>query len=174
LRLPGTMNRKPGLDPVPVRLLHLDGRLRYNPDDFDWLPPVEEESAAPGRDKCGAIRPLHGPGATPLLAPILNGCAWMRHCRDDAAALGEPEWYAMLGIAGRCRDGAAAAHALSQPHPGYSPQETAEKLSHALEAAGPRTCQSIRSDLDAQPYCAACPHRGKIRSPIVLGMRAAD
>src|SRR5207249_2146161 len=70
--------------------------------------------------------------------------------------------------------GAAAAHALSRPYPGYSQRETTEKLAHALQAAGPRTCQSIRNELDGEPYCATCPHWGKIRSPIVLGMPRAD
>jgi hypothetical protein len=66
-------------------------------------------------------------------------------------------------------DGEQYAHTWSQPYPQYTRQETARKLAHALKDAGPRTCESIRGDLDATAYCGACPHWGRLTSPIVLG-----
>src|SRR5262249_4317725 len=58
----------------------------------------------------------------------------------------------------------------SQPHPNYSRAETSNKLRHALNAAGPRTCAGIRVDLDGDQYCRDCQHWERVTSPIVLGM----
>jgi putative DNA primase/helicase len=170
LRVPGTLNRKPGVPIVPVTLLHLDESARYVPADFAWLP---ESEAKPIALRSQAAQPRSWPPAD--LERILSGCAWLRHCRDDAAHLTEPAWYAMLSIVGRCAGGEAAAHQLSRPHPGYTPEETARKLQQALTAAGkdrqpgPRTCTYIRNKLDGETFCSECPHWGKIASPIALG-----
>ena len=102
--------------------------------------------------------------------PVLEGCAWLKHCKDDAAQLRESEWYAMLSIVGRCENGSQHAHEWSNPYPTYTPAETDEKLRHALTAAGPRTCADIRRN-GGESYCAQCPNAGRVRSPIVLGAR---
>ena len=75
---------------------------------------------------------------------LLDRCAFIRHCRDDAATLTEPEWYAMISNVGRCADGPEAVHRLSAPYPDYSPQETAAKILHALQDTGPHTCAYIQ------------------------------
>jgi len=105
------------------------------------------------------------------IAPILRGCSWIRHCREDSASLPEPEWYAMLSILGRCRDGLALAHQWSRPYPRYSPEETEAKLNQALKASGPVTCLHIAGSLGQSSLCSSCPNHGKVRSPIVLGNR---
>jgi hypothetical protein len=76
---------------------------------------------------------------------LLKRCAFLRHCRDDAATLPEPEWYSMVSNIARCRHGAEAVHRLSAPYPGYSPQETEQKIAHALADAGPHTCAFIQA-----------------------------
>ncbi len=91
----------------------------------------------------------------------------MRHVRDDARQLPEPDWYAGLSILGRCADGEALAHAWSRAYPHYSAAETTEKLGHALEH-GPRTCAAIHQQLGFAA-CRRCPHFQQITSPIVLG-----
>ena len=106
--------------------------------------------------------------APPPIEPITAGCGWLRHCRDDAATLREPEWYAMLSIVGRCQDGDRLAHEWSEAHPDYTAGDTDKKLEHALTAAGPRTCAKVRDDLDGERFCSECPNWGRIKSPIVL------
>jgi hypothetical protein len=105
------------------------------------------------------------------LAKIYDGCAFMRHCRDNASTVGEPEWYAMLSIVARCEDGEAKAHEISKPYPGYEPGETATKIAQALEKSGPRTCRAIKETLGCGD-CASCPF-GKLTNwrsaPTVLG-----
>ena len=162
LRPAGTLNHKSGT-PKPVTILHEDTR-RYNPSDIadaPWLATIED-TYTPSAD--------HGHFPATPLEPIVNGCAWLRHCRDDAATLPEPEWYGMLGIVGRCVDGAPIAQEWSEPYPRYNKDETTKKLQHALEAAGPLTCSTIRYDKGGEDYCRNCQHWGKVKSPIVLAM----
>jgi hypothetical protein len=103
------------------------------------------------------------------IGPILNGCAWMRHCRTDAKTLSEPEWYAEITVLCRCEKGEQLVHKLSHPHPNYSSSETQKKLEHALKDTGPITCDFVAERLGQQHLCEVCPSHGKIRSPIVLG-----
>lgn len=105
------------------------------------------------------------------LEPILNGCAWLRNVWENAAAFGEPTWYAALSIIGRCEDGAGLAHEFSAKHPNYRPQDCDKKLAHALESAGPRTCENICTELGGAPFCDQCIYRelNLIKSPISLG-----
>lgn len=165
LRLPGTMNRKK--EPVRVRMIECHEERRYNPCDFE--PYLVDDAAQVDPSES---RSPHAPGrCLPEIEPIVAGCAWMRHCRDDAAHLPEPEWYAALSIVGRCENGDALAHEWSAPYPGYSFEETSRKLKHALEAAGPRSCRDIRSRF-GEAYCKGCAFWNKVTGPLALGMRA--
>ena len=101
------------------------------------------------------------------LGKIKVGCKFIKHCEADAATLSEPEWYAMLSITARCKNGTKLSHRLSEPHPQYSPDETAAKIEHALRDTGPLTCAKIKKL--SPDSCGKCQHYGKIKSPIVLG-----
>ena len=163
LRPAGTLNHK-SETPQLVQVIHEDA-IRYNPSDIadaPWLAGIEVGDAAGYQGNDGF------PAAD--LDRIVAACAWLCHCRDDAATLTEPEWYGMLGIVGQCENGEQIAHEWSQPHPGYTPDETRQKLQHARDASGPRTCEKIRYDLGGEPYCHQCPHWQRIKSPIALGM----
>lgn len=160
LRLPGTQNHKDN-PPEPVQTIFADDARRYNPSDFE--PYLVDDDPLPEHE-----RDDDGELYLGNLEPIVQGCAWLRHCRDDAAHLPEPEWYAMLSIVGRCEDGENTAHEWSQPYAGYSPEETFTKLQHAVEATKPRTCKNIR-DSFGESYCQSCHHWGKIGSPAALG-----
>ena len=109
-----------------------------------------------------------GSGADPQIAPILAGCAWLRNALDTAKTLAEPQWYAMLGIVGRCEDGHRLTHEFSSPHPDYDEAGTDAKLARALSEAGPRTCPDIRKN-GGESFCSVCPSWGAVKSPIVLG-----
>jgi hypothetical protein len=164
LRLPGTFNRKQDT-PILVRYEVIDDGQRYNPSDFEEF--VELEADPELKAHVQGVAP-DSPSAEFLHVPA--GCPWMQHCKDDAARLPEPEWYRMLSIAGRCRDGSRIAHEMSQEHPKYSAAETDEKLRQAAGAAGPATCAFIGNDLGQSRFCSRCRHCGKIKSPIVLGI----
>lgn len=139
LRIPGTINYK--FDPVPVKVIHEHLPFRYNPDDFDsWLPDSTDDELTQTAGRVFETRPTDG--AAQL---IIDGCAFIQHCRDDAATLPEPEWYAMLTNIARAKDGLQAAHELSAPYPRYSQAETTKKYAHARGNPAPQSCEYIRS-----------------------------
>lgn len=159
LRLPGTVNRKS--EPIEVRYTVHPSHRRYAVEDFeDVLPdlPVEMRSIPKDRDETFDAN----------LDPILNGCAFVSHCRDDAKDLPEPSWYAMMTIVGRTNDGTNTIHDWSMPYSSYSELETDAKVKHALTDTGPYTCRYIH-DMLGFTGCETCEHWGKIKSPVVLG-----
>lgn len=79
----------------------------------------------------------------------------------------EPEWRACLGVLLHTAQGEAVCHQWSQGHTGYSSAETNRKLD-GLERFGPTTCDIL--GLYRPDACGVCPHRGKIKSPIALGV----
>jgi putative DNA primase/helicase len=101
--------------------------------------------------------------------PIFSGCGYLRHVRDDAAGLPEPEWHAGLSIIGVCRDGVGLAHEVSRPHPAYTHKETEEKVLRARAEDKPLRCATIRHHRGGEEWCATCPSWDKITSPVQLG-----
>ena len=184
MRLPETVNHKttPGRK-VTVEQFPLPHRLdesRYRRRDFDDLPapPAGYDSA------CELLHDLEQGAAAPSLAagppaefrPVYEGCSWIRHCYTDRVRLPEPEWFAVLTIVGRCREGGAdgrrLAHSISRDHSGYTVAGTDAKLDNAMRSPGPRTCRQIATQLGAHAeHCSHCPNAGRIKSPIVLGRR---
>lgn len=160
MRLPGTFNRK--LTPVPVRVIE-ENDARYNPSDFD---PYLLEVPVTGDSQ---RQPWHGSAGR--VEPVLRHCRFIQHCRDDAATLDEPVWYAMVSNIARLDGGREAIHALSAPYPRYSQQETEQKITHALSAAGPHTCAYIQQVLGFR----GCPPGGcNVKAPAALGLSRQD
>jgi len=109
---------------------------------------------------------------------LLKNCAFIQHCRDDAATLSEPEWFSecdifsFLGESGRKK-----AHELSAPYPKYTEEETNKKLEYAKEAKnkdiGPHTCVHISKDLGFKCPADCRAKQWKLKSPVVLASRLA-
>jgi len=93
-----------------------------------------------------------------------DGCAQIERILVESATLEEPLWFAGLSVAKFCTDGATAIHLISEDHPGYSHKDTEEKASRF---PAPRTCEWFEDNYPEK--CKGCKHRGKIKSPIVLG-----
>ena len=101
-----------------------------------------------------------------LLPQILEQCTFLKRCRDDAATLPEPLWYAMLSNLARTPGGITLCHQFSQGHPGYSSAETNQKVMQALDASGPHTCSWIKSNgFDCGQTCG-------VKAPVGLLHRA--
>lgn len=168
LRIPGTLNHKSvekGFEstPRPVQLLE-NSTSRYSPEEF------APYTNAPNNDRPENEASNDADNSNkPDLDEIVEGCAWLQHCRDEAQRLPEPEWMAALSIVGRCVDGRELAHEWSSPYPDYDATETDRKLNAALAKAGPWTCKSIREKANGEEYCAGCSHWKKIKSPINHG-----
>ncbi len=184
LRLPGTLNHKTR-PPKEVTLEVLRPGC-YQVADFDVVQSAAgvarspESRRAPGSLRGRLSSPVAGPGMPRGSGPpadfqrILDRCSWLKHCHEDRETLREPEWYAALSIVGRAArgddDGRTLAHEMSVGYLRYTPEETDAKLDQALRAAGARTCDYIAGELNTEvDYCGACPHRGHVKSPIMLG-----
>lgn len=175
LRIPGSLNVKDPANPRPVQVIYYEPADRYTPDEIKQaFPPVATTPTVVNKvaNKHMATAPS---GQFPLadFDKVEASCAWVRHCVDDATSLPEPEWYAAVSIVCRCQDGPAKVHEISRPYPGYSVAETDQKIAHAENNAGPRTCADIRTACGGEQFCSVCSYWGKVTSPIQLGTTKA-
>lgn len=102
---------------------------------------------------------------------IADRCAVARLVRDTQGNVDQPTWYRVLGLVAFCEDADQVAQEWSCGHPAYDPDEVATKLEQQ-RAFKPTTCAKLG---ECQPdLCKACPHFGKLASPIRLGMEAPE
>lgn len=95
---------------------------------------------------------------------IAEHCPALAYVANKRGDVPEPLWRAMIGVVKHTVEGADQAHAWSDGYAGYSFDETQEKYDRY--GAGPTTCAKFEEYTDA---CVTCPHRGQLKSPIVLG-----
>ena len=169
LRVPGTLNFKDD-PPTEVSILH-----GGNPHDLSEL------SAILGVKETKAFIPT-APRELSALAKSLmdnsvsrfskimrrslkgNGCQQLVDCYENRAELEEPRWFDALSIAHHCVDRDTAIHKISEGYTDYDPAATEHKTRHIK---GPHTCSVFERNNPGG--CDGCPHKGKIKSPIVLG-----
>jgi len=97
---------------------------------------------------------------------IAEHCGVVAHVRDTKGDTDQPTWYSVLGVVAFTTEGEDKCHEWSKGYDGYSANETANKIAQAKQYA-PTTCEKLSQ---CQPdICKACPHFGKIKSPISLG-----
>ena len=151
LRVPGTLNRKGGVA-APCMIAEYSEGLRYNAEDFDVLPEVQEISRAERAEKFER-RPTDGDARL-----MLANCAFLQHFQQNYKTLPEPVWKAactnlMRGVGGEeiilplVRDWLGAK---------YNEADTRKKLAHYLHECTPQTCAHIQSELGFRG-CADCP-----------------
>ena len=93
-----------------------------------------------------------------------TGCNQIRYMLEEPNAVSRNLWAGGLTIAVHCEDGATAIHQMSEDYKKYSYDET-EKTAHSFNA--PRTCDWFNKEDPSK--CEGCIHRGRIKTPIVLG-----
>ncbi|MGG4498444.1 hypothetical protein [Brevibacillus reuszeri] len=165
LRVPGTLNYKDKLAPKEVRIIS-DSGPRYSMDEIHEFiaenaqPFVSHDIYAPEENQ-------YPPSNAEL---IVEKCAFLRHCRDEAATLSEPKWFAMINVLAIAENGYELIHELSRPYREYKEHETNAKVSRARGDNGigkPMTCAAIQEKC-GDSFCLNCPYNGRIKSPIVL------
>jgi hypothetical protein len=157
-RVPTTFNHKSGT-PKPVSLID------FSPGNRVSLAKLNNELAASDSIPPKIIATQRADHST-----IQKECGWYGYYTGEGAATAdEPNWYATASITARCQEGDHTFHEYSARHRDYDQREAERKLTRAREEAGPRTCDSIRSELGNEKFCDACPHFGSITSPIQLG-----
>jgi hypothetical protein len=123
------------------------------------------EDAAQNADLKGGIEPPPPSDAH----KIAEQCAIIGEVRDKLGKVLEPHWRDVLGVLTYTVQGDEIGHEWSKGDPRYDYDETQGKIDRfRANATGPTTCEKLS---DHRPNaCAACPHKGKIRSPISLGI----
>ena len=101
-----------------------------------------------------------------------SGCLQLNHCFANQSEISEPLWTSALSITAFCVDGDKAAHKMSEGYEGYDPSEVDFKLMNARKRGGPHHCTTFE---ERNPTgCDGCIHKGKIKSPIVLGVEIEE
>ena len=170
LRIPNTLNFKDDpATPVSVMAVGLPSKFK----DFVNLLGVKvpENRPAPKRRELTALGKLMQDNMTKSFAKIMrrsangDGCAQLLDCFMQRTTLSEARWFDALSVAKFCTDRDTAIHKLSEGHPDYDPAKTEQKIAHI---EGPHNC--VTFDRNNPGLCAQCPHFGKIKNPITLGM----
>ena len=154
------------------------GDGRFKPGDFDRLPEAPPPAPRPWR---AVLAPPNAESTARLLplAPVVRGCAWLRHCHTDRARLGRAELARATRLLLRCdapgADRTGLVHELHGGHPGYDPHAVERTIRTELRAKpGPISCRRIGTTPGVvESHCAPCPHRGRIRGPLDLAREAA-
>lgn len=168
LRIPGSMNHKNKETIKPVTILEASDR-RYSIQELETAIRKLESQVVPEAKPAPIVDTMDRKA---ILEPILEGCAFIKHCQDNAERLSEPDWYNMITLVARTVDGPSTAHEWSKKDLRYSYEETEAKIRHALDDTGPVTCQKIQED-HGMELCQGCPFFEKVQSPIVIGLEAS-
>ena len=177
LRIPGTFNFKDPDAPIEVRVLSdsfeakdyeywkgLLGAAEPEQPDPDFIPrrisPLMESMMDDRVKRFSTIM---------LKSTNGEGCKQLLYCYENQADIGYNLWRSALSIATHCVDKETAIHTMSSEHPNYTEGETDKK---ADDIGGPHLCTTFeRENPDG---CEGCPHKGKFKSPIMLGLEIAQ
>ena len=169
LRTPGTSNRKHGV----ARKVECDPKfLEIRPYAIECFSIFLEHAVTTPQkssrrrrvaERLASIVTKHEPA---LGQAIVKQCGQLQGLRDKRGNIAEPLWYAGLGVLAFCKDGDDLGHEWSNGYPGYTYEETQNRLERARKLTGATTCERFYS-LNRQ-VCEACAHWQKINSPIAL------
>lgn len=182
LRVAGTFNMKDPSNPRPVRVLTetkvlsreafvslLDGISAEHEIEPAIIAPAREAAAANAIfAEFGVNSNIQRKDAPPVkMDALIKACGQVRRLVHNRGNETEPEWYHSINLVRFTEDGVANAHRMSNRHPDYSREATEAKL-HQLEEGGygPTSCAKL-AEVCGEELCKACPHFGKVKSPLV-------
>lgn len=99
-----------------------------------------------------------------------KGCAQLVNVYKNQQSVDYNLWRGGLSIAVNCEDGPEAIHKISYQHQDYVSHET--ELKAADTVGKPYKCETFMGFYSEG--CTGCPHKGKITSPIQLGIRIVE
>jgi hypothetical protein len=104
--------------------------------------------------------------------PIFDGCGFLREAQASGGAdYGNPLWNLSVLCSVFMENGNTIAHEISRGHTTYTHADTQQHFERKIEekdrGVGWPSCAAIQSN--GCGACAACPHFGKITSPLHLG-----
>ena len=175
-----------------ARILRVPGTLNFKDSPASQVTVVTQGNPTKFDDFCKLLGVKHVPQAQPLggrkrgltalgqamqesldksFSKIMRrsaageGCQQLLDCYQNQASLSEPRWFDALSVAKFCRDADKAIHKMSSQHPDYDAGVTEQKIAHI---EGPHNCATFERNNPGG--CAGCPHLGKIKNPIMLGV----
>jgi hypothetical protein len=178
LRPVGTQNWKVRAIPQPVKVL-------FAADDVTPKAFADAVSEAAKTHKCAPVQRRGDSDSTfnptTLIVPdgfqassaklIADRCNQIKMLRDSGGNVSEPQWYRAIQVLDKTIEGEAVIHEWSKPYPGYNYEETQRKVLQ-IKAMGPTTCGVL--ELTNPDGCKGCPFKGRIASPIQLGVDIAE
>jgi len=176
LRIPGTHNHK-NVPIMPVEIIEIN-KNRYNPDYFrpylinDQMgtpvfngnsESISEIETTHTANELGKINEMDSNSVNDLVVnKLIDSCAFLKHCKDNASDLSEPKWYKMICLLAHEHGGSNIIHELSRPYPKYKKEETDNYISKALKNSNsPITCKTIKQLWNCNQNCV-------VTSPIHL------
>lgn len=157
LRAVGTVNHKTVERPVSIVASFTEDR--YSPSDFEGYASAQTAKKSAGTTETDSFA-LMGTGSG---RELIDKCVFLKHCRDDAESLPEPEWYAAITNLAQTADGESIVHEISSPYPGYTREETQRKYVHAAQENKPVTCEYIK-----EHFCFDCGKDCRVKTPVTL------
>ena len=171
LRVPNTLNHKSKQTRL-VSIIDENSEKYTIPEIEDAIKDIQEKLPPKESDPQRNFKIIRG--AKSLLPdsnvePIVEGCHFIQNYLKTKESASYAEWMTALSIGSHCNDFEEICHEWSQGHPSYSQKETDKKMKEIRSKMKPRTCQTIDREFGS---CSGCEHKGKIKSPIVLGMKS--
>ena len=180
LRVPGTYNFKS--EPVEVTVLNeVTQRMTYaqvkellgapDPEPEDERPDFIPRTMSPlmetmMQNKVKRFKTIMMKSASG------EGCNQLLHCYENQATLDYNLWRSALSIATFCIDRDSAIHKMSAEHPDYDRFKTEYKVDDLQRTGGPHHCATFEKQNPTG--CEGCKHKGKIKSPIMLGVEIEE
>jgi hypothetical protein len=176
LRPVGTHNRKPGREVREVKV-----RTPANPVDPEQFAEAVTRAtealgavALPNRRFDVAVAGLNddliahlGPQIDSSAHEVANHCAQLAAMRDTQGDVGYDHWRGVVGIIKHCVEGFDLAVEWSERRAETGHNNTDVLTRYETWSSGPATCDFFQG---CNPTgCEGCAHKGKIKSPIVLG-----
>jgi len=190
LRVPGTLNHKTN-PPNPVELMSF-GKVHKFDDIKEILEPFEGFTPAVTHKGNGAMSifewdavkqaaladnhlsaGIEDTRPTPSVYTLMDQCPFIKNTMETGGeGLANPLWYMSLNIASFTKEGAVAAHLMSELHDDYTMEETDTRYEqivrdHKARDIGWPSCRSIENA--GAKECASCPLKCQNKSPLNFG-----
>jgi len=103
---------------------------------------------------------------------IAKKCTVIKVFKETGCAESEELWMHSVQLVRHCKNGKELCHEWSSKDKRYNEQETNNKLNNLEKKdIGPTCCETFQNCCD---YCNACPYKGKIKTPIIFGVKDVD
>lgn len=146
MRVPGTWHNK--AEPFLCRLRVYEPSRIYSEEEFEAaldtkLPPDNPPPAGASPAALPEKREYRR-GTAEELDILCKECLFIRHCKEHANILGEPDWLAMITEIAPYEGAVERIHEYSRHYPRYTQEETDAKIQHFRDSGtGPMLCTTI-------------------------------